>query len=80
MTTLSLIQYFILKGIIQQEDFEYIDALDDDSQNTCDVHDIDFLPHLKVYGNDGIMVYELIKEIPEMEKIKGIIKNENTSK
>ena len=39
--------------------FLYVDAFDDDKQPLCDEHDVDKLPHVKVYSN-GQLAYESV--------------------
>ena len=37
-------------------DFEYIDAFDDDTQELCDEHDVDLLPHIQFVEDENVIV------------------------
>jgi len=72
MELLANIQYLIQKKTIKNEDFVYIDAVVDENQDLCDTHNIDLLPHLKVYSDEGIITGEIVGEVLEIEKLKEI--------
>ena len=43
-------------GILKDHDVLFIQALDDDTQDLCDEHEVDLLPHIKIYNNE--LIYE----------------------
>jgi len=50
--------------------FKYIDAFDDNQQEFCDEHEVDELPHLKVYKNSKLIYNGYgIKPMLDIEKI-----------
>lgn len=44
-------------GIVTKTNFEYIDALSESMQDFCDEHNVDLLPHIKVFHNKDV-IYE----------------------
>jgi len=46
-------------GIDKLVSLEYIDAFDDAHEKFCDKHDVDELPHIKIYNGDKL-VYESV--------------------
>jgi len=57
--------------IVAKTNFEYIDALSDGMQDFCDEHNVDLLPHIKVFSDNDI-VYEK-RGIFNPEKLKNKI-------
>ena len=47
-------------------DFEYIDAFDDETQEFCDEHNVDRLPHIQFVEEDNIII-EHVGSIDEEE-------------
>ena len=45
--------------ILKDHEFEYIDAEADDMQDCCDEHNVDLLPHLKIYSNGKLVMEKL---------------------
>ena len=41
-------------GIFEGHDVSYIQAMDDATQDFCDEHEVDMLPHIKIYS-DGLI-------------------------
>ena len=41
-------------------EMEYIDALEEDTQDLCDEHNVDMLPHVQYIDTDGKVTKELI--------------------
>lgn len=52
-----------------QVPFEYVDAFDDDTQELCDEHDIDHLPHIQ-FVEDEEIIMECTGPIEEDEFIQ----------
>ena len=48
-------------GLLSSSELIYIDAFDDNKQDFCDEHNVDELPHIKVYLGEKV-VYEAISE------------------
>lgn len=37
-------------------DFEYVDAFDDDTQDFCDEHNVDKLPHIQFVEDEDVII------------------------
>jgi len=43
---------------LHKHNFIYIDALEDDTQDFCDKHNIDEIPHIKIYDDSNTLIFE----------------------
>jgi len=45
-------------GLLLKHNFVYIDAMEDDTQDFCDEHDVDEIPHIKIYDDNNSLIFE----------------------
>ena len=53
-------------------DFEYIDAFDDDTQELCDEHNVDQIPHIQFVEDEEVII-EHVGPIDEEEFMQYLI-------
>jgi len=60
-----------LSGVKRKFDYMFIDAMADDTQDFCDEHEVEELPHIKIYDDGGHLIFNKIKtEISTKEVLK----------
>lgn len=60
-------------NLLSKHNFVYIDAMEDDTQDFCDKHNIDEIPHIKIYDDNHNLIFErcgifLLEDVEEYLK------------
>jgi hypothetical protein len=60
---------FELSGIKRKFNYNFIDAMSDDTQDFCDQENVDELPHIKIYDELNNLILDRIKEEISLKEI-----------